>query len=63
MHSGGTLVRMAGSATTVRFADEIDAEIRKFAASMGISFTAALSVLAVEALTARGLHEAAEAKR
>lgn len=46
----------SGPATTVRFSVVIDAEIRRFAEDLGISFTAALSVLAVEALTARGLH-------
>lgn len=48
----------SGPATTVRFSVTIDAEIRRFAEDLGISFTAALSVLAVEALTARGLHGA-----
>lgn len=45
---------MAEKPTTVRFAADINAAIRDFAAEMGISFNAALSVLVSEALIARG---------
>ncbi|MEU7980506.1 hypothetical protein AB0B63_18480 [Micromonospora sp. NPDC049081] len=45
---------MAEKPTTVRLAPEINRSIRDFAAEMGISFNAALSVLVAEALQARG---------
>ncbi|MFC4108585.1 hypothetical protein [Micromonospora zhanjiangensis] len=45
---------MSEKPTTVRFTPEINAAIRAFAAEMGISFNAALSVLVSEALIARG---------
>ena len=47
---------MAETPTTVRLAPEIRSAVKAFAASMGITFNAALSVLAAEALAARGLH-------
>ena len=56
------LVCMAGSAITLRLADVVDAEVRQFAADMGVPTTAALSVLVVEALMARGRHGGAETK-
>ena len=56
------LVRMAGSAITLRLADVVDAEVRQFAADMGVPTTAALSVLVVEALIARGRHGGAGTK-
>lgn len=46
--------------TTVRFTPDLNAAIRRFADDMGISFNAALSVLAAEALTARGRHPRAD---
>lgn len=47
---------MAETPTTVRLNPPTRDAIKAFAASMGISFNAALSVLISEALTARGLH-------
>jgi len=55
---------MAGVPKTVRFAPEVDAEVQRLADKIGLSFNAALSVLVVEALEARGLHGGgAEAER
>lgn len=51
-----TLGCMAETPTTVRLNPPTRDAIKAFAASMGISFNAALSVLISEALTARGLH-------
>ena len=51
---------MTDKPTTVRFAPDINAAIRQFAADMGISFNAALSVLAaydVERAAPRRLNE------
>jgi hypothetical protein len=45
---------MSEKPTTVRFTPEINQAVRGFAAEMGISFNAALSVLVSEALIARG---------
>lgn len=50
---------MAIVATSIRFDSVVDGEIRQFAATMGITYTAALHVLVVEALMARGLHKEA----
>lgn len=52
MHT--TIDTMLDKPTTVRFTTEVNAAIRAFAAEMGISFNAALSVLVAEALIARG---------
>lgn len=47
---------MADSPTTIRLAPELRDAVRAFAASMGITVNAGLSVLIAEALKARGLH-------
>lgn len=49
-----TINYMAEKPTTVRLAPEINKAVRQFAADMGITFNAALSVLIAEALESRG---------
>ncbi len=51
-----TIMTMAERPTTVRFRADINTAIRDLAERMGVSFNAALSVLATEALEARGLY-------
>jgi hypothetical protein len=47
---------MAENPTTVRLAPDLKKAVHQFAADMGITFNAALSVLVAEALTARNRH-------
>lgn len=47
---------MAEAPTTIRLTPEIRSTIKAFAADMGVSFNAALSVLIAESLKARGIH-------
>lgn len=49
-----TISHMAERPTTVRLRADISAAVRNVADELGISFNAALSVLVVEALKARG---------
>lgn len=49
----GTIGLMAEKPTTVRLTADTNRAVRAFAAEMGISFNAALSVLVNEALVAR----------
>ena len=51
-----TLTIMAERPTTIRLTPDIEAAVRAFAGSMGITLNAALKVLIAEALDARGLH-------